>query len=143
MLAIDVNVVISACRADAPDHEEMRTWLETAVNDPEPVGVSDVILGATVRILTHPRVFSPATPLGQALAQTADLRAHPGVVTMAPGMRHWEIFEGLCRSAQVRGNLVTDAQQAALAVEHGATWISKDRDFARFPGLRWRHPLER
>lgn len=143
MLAIDVNVIVSAFRTDASDHEPMRAWLEAAVNDAEPLGVSDAALGAAVRVLTHPRVFDPVTPLPHVLAQAANLRDHAGVVTLTPGARHWEIFDRLCRSAEARGNLVSDAQHAAISVEHGATWISKDRDFARFPGLRWRHPLDR
>lgn len=142
MLALDVNIIVSAFRADAPDHEVMRTWLEGAVDDPEPVGVTDAVLGGAVRILTHARVFTPATPLAHALSEATRLREHPGVVTLVPGPRHWEVFDRLCRSADVRGNLVADAQHAAVAVEHGALWISKDRDFARFPGLRWRHPLD-
>lgn len=140
MLALDVNVIVSALRADAPDHTEMRAWLEDAVNAPEPVGISDAVLGGAVRILTHARVFSPATPLPRALSEATKLREHPGVVTLVPGARHWQIVDRLCRSADTRGNLVVDAQHAAVAVEHGATWISKDRDFARFAELRWRHP---
>lgn len=142
MLAVDVNVVVSAFRADAPDHEPMREWLERAVNAPEPVGVSDEMLAGAVRILTHRRVFVPPTPLESALTQTERLRVHPGVVTLVPGERHWEVFTRLCRGADARGNLAADAQHAALAIEHGATWVSKDRDFARFPELRWVHPLE-
>lgn len=142
MLALDVNVILSAFRADAPDHLQMREWLEGAVADPEPVGVSDAVLGGAVRVLTNARVFSPVTPLLHALSEATNLREHPGVVTLSPGERHWEIFERLCRSADARGNLVADAQHAAYAVEHGATWISKDRDFARFTELRWRHPLD-
>ena len=60
---------------------------------------------------------------------------------IAPGPRHWGIFAGLCRTTGVRGNLVPDAYLAALAIESGSEWISTDRDYARFPGLRWRHPL--
>lgn len=140
MLALDVGVIVAAFRADAPDHPVMRRWLEDAVNSPEPVGVSDAVLAGAVRLLTHPRIFNPATPLDQALAETRKLRDHPGVVTLVPGPRHWDIFEHLCRSAQTRGNLVADAQHAALAVEHGATLVSRDRDFTRFPDLQWRHP---
>lgn len=142
MLALDVNVIVSAFRADAPDHAVMREWLEAAVDDVEPVGVTDAVLGGAVRILTHPKVFHPPTLLQDALSETTRLREHPGVVTLTPGARHWEVFESLCRSADARGNLVADAQHAAVAVEHGATWVSKDRDFARFHGLRWWHPLD-
>lgn len=142
MIALDVNVVLSALRTDAADHEGMRDWLQQSVDDPELVGVSDAVLGAVVRILTNPRAFKTPTPLAQAMAQAAALRAHIGVMTLAPGPQHWGIFQRLCLAAKARGNDVADAQHAALAIEHGATWISKDRDFARFPGLRWRHPLQ-
>lgn len=121
----------------------MREWLEGAVDAPELVGLSDEVLAGVVRILTNVRVFTVPTPLPHALSEAAKLREHPGVVTLSAGPRHWEIFDRLCRSADARGNLVADVQHAAVAVEHGATWISKDRDFARFPGLRWRHPLDR
>lgn len=142
MLALDVNVIVSAFRADAPDHGPVRAWLEAAVDGPERVGISDAVLGGVVRVLTNVRVFTPPTPLEHALSEATRLRAQPGVVTLSPGARHWEIFDRLCRSADARGNLVADAQHAAVALEHGATWISKDRDFARFRELRWRHPLD-
>jgi hypothetical protein len=40
------------------------------------------------------------------------------------------------------GALVPDAYFAALAIESGSEWVTADRDYARFPGLRWRHPLD-
>ena len=140
MIALDVNVLISALRRDATDHDGIRQWLEGAVDGTEPVGVSDTVLGGVLRVLTNPRVFASPTPLDVALSQIAALRSHPNVVTLVPGARHWQITERLCRAADARGHLVADAQHAALAVEHGATWISKDRDFARFAELRWRVP---
>ncbi len=69
------------------------------------------------------------------------MRESPSFVPIAPGPRHWGIFAGLCRTTGVRGNLVPDAYLAARAIESGSEWISTDRDYARFPGLRWRHPL--
>jgi predicted nucleic acid-binding protein len=71
------------------------------------------------------------------------LRERPNRVAVTPGPRHWELFSGLCRTAGARGNLVPDAYFAALAIESGSEWITTDRDFSRFPGLRWRHPLGR
>ncbi|MEN8376929.1 MAG: PIN domain-containing protein, partial [Gemmatimonadota bacterium] len=59
-----------------------------------------------------------------------------------PGPRHWSIFRDLCEAVDARGNLVPDAYLAALAIENGAEWITTDRDFTRFPGLRMRHPLD-
>ncbi|QCB92628.1 type II toxin-antitoxin system VapC family toxin [Cellulomonas shaoxiangyii] len=138
MILPDVNVLVGAFRADAPRHDALRAWLEEAVAGPETLGVTDAVLGGTVRVLTHPRVFARPTPLAEALTQVEALRSHPDVVRVAPGARHWDLVTRLCRDADARGNLVADAQHAAVAVEHGATWVSQDRDFARFPGLRWR-----
>jgi predicted nucleic acid-binding protein len=72
---------------------------------------------------------------------TDRMRNQPNCVPIAPGARHWDIFTSLCRSAGAKGNLVPDAYLAALAIESGSEWITTDRDFSRFPGLRWRHPL--
>jgi hypothetical protein len=100
------------------------------------------VLSGFVRVVTHPRVFANPTPTARALDFTEALRSAPNRVRVLPGDRHWEIFTQLCRAADVRGNLVPDAWFAALAIESGSEWITTDRDYARFPGLRWRHPLE-
>jgi len=136
----DVNVLVGAFRADTPDHDRLRTWLESAVVGVEDLGLTDAVLTGTVRTLTHPRVFTKPTPLARALEQVATLRAADGVVRVAPTPRHWEVFEQLCLTADARGNLVADAAHAAVAIEHGALWVTLDRDFARFPGLRWAPP---
>ena len=69
------------------------------------------------------------------------IRCCPQCVNVEPGPRHWEIFTGLCKAAGVKGTLVPDAYFAALAIESGCEWITADRGYSRFPGLRWRHPL--
>lgn len=92
--------------------------------------------------MTHPRIFAPPTPIPTALAFADGLRNHPNAVVIAPGERHWSIFRRLCAQASARGNLVPDAYLAALAIESGSEWITDDGDFARFPGLRWRRPLD-
>ena len=142
MLLFDVNVLIYAHRQDADRHAEYRIWLERTLDEGEACAVSDLILSGCLRILTHPRVFLPPTPLAKALTYVRQLREHPNVIVLAPGPRHWDIFVELCAKASVRGNLVSDAYHAALAIESGCEWITTDRDFARFPGLRRRHPLE-
>lgn len=81
-------------------------------------------------------------PLEAALRFVGGLRAQPNAVVIAPGRRHWEIFSRLCREVEAKANLVADAYLAALAIESGSEWITTDRDFARFRGLRWRHPLD-
>lgn len=142
MILPDVNVLVGALRQDAPQHAELRAWVEDAVAAPEELGLTDAVLTGTLRVLTHPKVFVRPTPLATALEQLAALRAADGVVRAVPGPRHWELVERLCRAADARGNLVPDAAHAATAVELGALWVTLDRDFARFPGLRWASPLD-
>ena len=122
-------------------HAAYREWLGEAVRSDEAFGVSELVLSGFVRIVTHPRVFSPPEPVESALAFADAVRGVPNAVKVAPGERHWAIFERLCREADARGNLVPDAYLAALAIESGCEWVTTDRDYARFPGLRWRHPL--
>ncbi len=142
MLMPDVNILVGAYRTDAEHHDALLRWLESAVNGSESVGLTDAVLEGFVRIVTHPRVFVEPTPVAAALDQAEAIRTAPGVLRVAPGERHWPIFADLCRRGAARGNLVADAAHAATAIESGATWISLDRDFARFPGLRWRSPLD-
>lgn len=141
MILPDVNVLVYAFHEGSPDHERYRRWLQQAVRSDEPVGLSDLVLSGFVRVATHPRVFTVPAPLDAALGFAAALRSQPNAVGLAPGPRHWEIFERLCRVANAKGNLVPDAYLAALAIESGSELATTDRDFSRFPGLRWQHPL--
>jgi hypothetical protein len=142
MLLPDVNVLVYAFREDAPDHRRFRRWLEKLVRGEEPYGIADLVLSGFLRIVTGPRIFIPPAPIDFALEFAKAIRENPRCTRIAPGPRHWEIFTRLCREAGVKGNLVPDAYLAALAIESGSEWITTDRDFARFPGLRWRHPLQ-
>jgi toxin-antitoxin system PIN domain toxin len=135
-------VLVYAFREDAPEHPRYRSWLTDVVNGDGPYAVSDLVLSGFLRVVTHPRVFSTPTAIGDALTFAAVLREQPNAVPVAPGPRHWDLFARLCASAGVRGNLVPDAYLAALAIESGSEWITTDRDYARFAGLRWRHPLD-
>jgi toxin-antitoxin system PIN domain toxin len=112
------------------------------VTSDAPFALADPVLAGFLRIVTHPRVFSPPAPIEKALEFAETVRGEPNAVRLTPGDRHWEIFSRLCRAAGARGNLVPDAYLAALAIENGSELITTDRGFARFPGLRWRHPLE-
>jgi uncharacterized protein len=136
----DVNILVGAFRSDAAGHRRLVEWLENAVAAPELLALTDSVLGGTLRVVTHPKVFAVPTPLNAALAQIESLRSSDGVARVAPGPRHWELFTRLCRQGDARGNLVADAQHAAVAVEHNALWVTLDRDFGRFPGLRWTSP---
>ena len=141
MILPDVNVLVYAHREDAADHERYRRWLEAAVGSDAAYGLSDLVLSGFVRVVTHPRVFTAPSPLDDAMTFCEQLRGRPNRVSIAPGARHWSIFARLCGEADAKGNLVPDAFLAAMAIEHGCEWITTDRDFARFDGLRWTHPL--
>jgi len=141
MILLDVNILVYAHRGDAPHHGRYREWLETTVNADAAYGVCDLVLSGFLRVVTHPRIFHQPSPLESALAFAAELRDRPNCVLVTPGNRHWEIFNRLCRQADAKGNLIADAYLAALAIESGSDWVTTDRDYARFPGLRWRHPL--
>lgn len=142
MVLPDVNVLVYAHREDTSDHQEYRAWLTEVVNSPRAYGLSDLVLSGFLRVVTHPRVFREPSPLDSALAFVSEIRERPSRVRVAPGPRHWEIFVDLLATTEARGNLIPDAYFAALAIESGSEWITTDRDYARFPGLRWRHPLE-
>jgi hypothetical protein len=138
----DVNVLVYAHREDSPDHQTYRAWLQNLVNGDAAYAVSSLVLSGFLRIATHPKVFNTPSTIGQALAFAKQIRDQPNAVPVEPGARHWEIFGRLCVDSGVKGNLVPDTYLAALAIESGCEWVSTDRDFRRFKGLRWRHPLD-
>lgn len=142
MLLFDVNVLVYAHRKDGPDFARFQPWFQGVLDGAEPFGMADVVLSGFVRVVTNPRIFSEATPIAVALAFGEAIRSRPNCAPVSAGPRHWSIFSDLCRAVGARGNLVTDAHLAALAIESDCEWISTDTDFAKFPGLRWRHPLD-
>ncbi len=141
MILPDVNVLLYAFRSDSTDHAAYRKWLDRTVNGDSAYGISPQTLCSLIRISTHPRIYSRPSRLDDALAFSRVLLDQPHSTLILPGPRHWAIFQDLCRGSRVSGNLVQDAWFAALAIESGCEWITTDSDYARFPGLRWRHPL--
>jgi toxin-antitoxin system PIN domain toxin len=141
MLLLDVNILIYANRIDAERHEDYRRWLLSVVEGDEPYAVSDFVLNGYLRIVTDRRIYKNPTKLEEALLFAEAIRHQDHAVVINPGSRHWSIFNELCRMVDAKGKLVPDAYLAALAIEHGCEFVSTDRDFGRFPGLRWRRPL--
>ena len=135
----DVNVLIYAHREDAPEHQRYADWLTGLTAAHEPFALSETVLAGFLRIVTNSRIFDPPTPMPTAIAFCQRLVGWPRAVLITPGRGHWDVFMGLC--SNIKGPLVTDAYLAALAIEHGCELVTTDSDFARFPGLRWRHPL--
>lgn len=140
MILPDVNVLIYAFRADLSQHAICRPWLTDVVRGEARFGLSPAVLSAVVRITTNPRVFLVPSALEEAFEFCEDLLGQPHCEIVEPGERHWGIFRQLCISTQTRGARVSDAWFAALAIEWGCEWITFDRDYARFPGLRWSVP---
>jgi hypothetical protein len=91
--------------------------------------------------VTHPRIFAAPSPLSKALGFAEAVRESDAFLSVEPGQRHWTIFRRLCEEAGAKGNLVADAYLAAMAIESGGEWVTTDRDYSRFKGLRMRHPL--
>ena len=141
MILTDINVLVYAFREDSPDHDRFRDWLQTCLRGNEPLALSDSVLSGFLRIVTHPKVFYPPTPWDRAREFVEALRSAPTAVRVNPGGLHWELFMGLCERVDARGNSLPDALLAALAIERGCCLYSADHGFARFPGLRWAHPL--
>lgn len=141
MILVDVNVLVYAHRKDAVGHLNYLKWMEGVLSSEQSFGMSSLVLSSFIRLVTNARVFPVPTSLKDALAFTQEIRSRPNCVLLQPGPRHWEIFINLCELVQAKGNLIPDAFLAALAIETGSEWITTDRDFSRFKGLRSRHPL--
>ena len=141
MILPDVNVLAIAHREGQEDHEQIRDWLMSEVNSDRPFAMADVAVAGFLRIVTNPRIYAKPSSLDVALRFVDGLMERSTCVPVAAGPRHWPILRRLLTEADARGHLVPDAHLAAIAVEHGATVATRDRGFARFPGLPWFDPL--
>ena len=140
MILPDVNVLIYAFRPDSAHHAVCKPWLEGVVAGESRFGVSPLALSAVVRITTHPRIYKQPSSITEVLAYCDALLRKPNCEIIEPGERRWSVFTRLLTQTDTGGARVTDAWFAALAIEHGCTWITYDRDYALFPGLDWKHP---
>ncbi len=142
MILPDVNVLVYAYRSDSSQFEDYRSWLDDVVNGDVAFAVSERVLSGFVRVVTHRRIFAEPNTIDEALGFVDQLLASDLCRTVEPTSNHWELFARICRESNALGNLTTDAWFAALAIEQGCTWVTADRDFARFPGLTWQHPID-
>lgn len=140
MILADVNVLIYAFRKDCVQHSICKPWLDRIVAGDAQFGMSPLALSAVARIVTNARIFEQPSPVDEVFGYCDDLLGQPHCNIVTPGDRHWTIFKRLCVGAGIRGPRMTDAWFAALAIEHACTWITYDRDYARFPELRWEEP---
>jgi uncharacterized protein len=140
MILPDVNVLAYAFRTEVPHHALCRSWLRGIILGSERFGVSPMALSAVVRITTDHRIYAEPSSLADVLGFCDELLGQPHCQVVEPGERHWEIFKRLSLETDTRGRRVADTWYAALAIEWGCEWITFDRDYARFPGLKWRLP---
>ncbi len=142
MIVVDANLLLYAYNSEDARHEAARLWFERALSGPDQVRLAWVTILAFLRIGTNPRAFERPLALIEAVGHVSAWFERPTVAPLEPGERHWQILAALLPAAQARANLVTDAHLAALAIEHGATLCTTDKDFTRFRGLKVRYPLE-
>ena len=133
----DVNVLLGAVNEESAEHARARSWLEAAFAAPAGVGLAWVALLGFIRLSTRRGILSAPLDAEEALAIVRDWIAAPGAQILHPGERHQAILARLLIAAGTAGNLTTDAHLAAIAIEHGATLGSFDRDFERFAGLEF------
>ena len=141
MILVDANLLLYAYHPKAAQHEASRSWLEGVLSGSELVRVAWVTVWAFLRIATSSRVFERPLSPAEAESAVSSWLARPAAGILEPGDRHWDILRDLLRDGQTAGPLVMDAVLAALALEHGATLQTTDRDFSRFTGLKWANPL--
>lgn len=142
MIALDTNVLVYAHREDATWHEAALGRVAQLAEGPAQWAVPWPCLHEFLAIATHPRIWSPPTPLNAALEQVAAWQESPSLVLLAESPGYWDRFAALCRDGRVVGPQVHDARIAALCLHHGVDELwTADRDFTRFPALKVRNPL--
>ena len=141
MILVDVNLLLYAVNQDLPEHERARLWWEKTLSGVEAVFIPWVVLLAFLRISTNPRVFPAPLQVEQALRYVHEWLSAPTVKPASPGEGHWPLFARILQTTGAAGNLTTDVNIAALAIERGATVYSADNDFKRFVGVRHVNPL--
>lgn len=143
MIVVDVNLLLYAVITGFPQHARARAWWESALSGSTEVGLAGPALFGFLRLSTNPRVLTSPLPVADAVAYVRQWLARPRVRHLLPGPRHLDIAFDLLDNAGAAGNLTTDVQLAALAIEHQAQLHSNDTDFGRFGGLQWINPLAR
>lgn len=142
MILVDANLILYAEDSLSPFHRQAQQWWDQQLSGSGPVGLCWPVLTAFLRIATNPRLHQRPLTANEAIAKVQSWLDQPCVRLLEAGPAHWEIFKSILEEVRVTGNLVSDAQLAALAIGYGADLCSTDNDFAMFPRLRWRNPLK-
>ena len=136
MLVPDVNVLVYAHFAESPSHGAARAWVDAALFGAEIIGTPDVALTGFIRIATNARLFAAPPSMDEAFRVAERFHVPPNGVRLHPGPDHWDIFRELVVATNLTSKDITDAYLAAFAIENKATFVTFDRGFARFPGVR-------
>ncbi len=142
MYLMDVNILVYAHREDVNDHKLFLQWLESLLNGHTDYGYSELVLSGFLRVVTHPKVFEIPSSVDDALFFVNQIRNQPNAIKITPKENHWGIFEKLMSEIKAKGNFIPDAYHAALAIESGCEWITTDKGFKKFKGLKTIHPLK-
>ena len=141
MIVLDANILIYSYDSGSSQHTKARAWVETTFSGLESVGLSWQTVSAFLRVMTNTRLPGPRLSLEQATRLVDEWLDLPNVRVLSPGDEHWILLRRMIVEGQASGALISDAQLAALTMEYGGVLYTTDRDFARFPGLRWTNPL--
>jgi hypothetical protein len=141
VIVLDANLLLYAYDTASTHHEPARQWIEEVLSGVEPVGLPWQTISAFLRIVTNLRLPGNRFTIDEAAAVVDQWAALPVVHLLAPRDRHWAFFRRMLVEGKASGPLTTDAQLAALTMENGGVLYTTDRDFARFPGLKWVNPL--
>ena len=141
MILVDANLLLHAQDSLSEHHQAARAWWDERLSGSDSVGLCWPVISAFIRIGTNVRLHQRPLRLTEAIARVQSWLDQPCVKIIEPTEVHWEVFRKLLCDADAIGNLVSDAHLAALAVEHNCELHSTDRDFARFPGLKWVNPI--
>lgn len=142
MIIPDANILLYAYNSSSALHQQAREWAERVLSEEELVGMPWSTAGAFLRITTHPAITAPRMSIEESCQIVQSWIDQPNVQMIGPAESHWTHLQKMLIDGQTRGPLVSDAQLAALTIEHGGILHTTDRDFARFPGLRWINPLK-
>jgi uncharacterized protein len=141
VIVVDANLLIYAYDTESSSHAKSRAWVEKIFSDVEPVGLAWQTVSAFLRVMTNRKLPGFRLTVEQAVAIVEEWLAQPNVRIIEAGDEHWFLFRRMVVEGQGSGPLVSDAHIAALTLEYGGVLYTADRDFARFPGLRWKNPL--
>jgi uncharacterized protein len=141
VIVIDANLLIYSYDFHSASHKKSLVWLEGVFSGVEPVGLPWQRVSAFLRVITNWRLSRTRVTVEQAVQIVEEWLQQPNVQILAPGDQHWSVLRRMIVEGRASGPLVSDAQIAALTIEYGGVLYTADRDFARFPGLRWKNPL--